>query len=1036
MSRFNLHLLGSFQLVREAEQVIDFRSEKERALFAYLALEANRPHSRDVLAGLLWPDLPGDTANNNLRVTLHRVRQVIGDPDAAHPLLEVSREAIQLKQNDQVCTDVLAFQEFFTKAGLHLHEQLETCRECMACYAQAAALYRGEFLHGLYPADSLPFSEWALLKREHLHSQALRALHLLTDHHQRRGELDLALGYARRQLELEPWREEAHCQVMTILALRGERSAALRQYERCRQVLAQELGVEPAEETRALHERILASRMRRRHNLPLHTTPFLGRKSELNQVIQYLANSDCRLLTILGPGGIGKSRLAVQAAEMQAYTYLHGTFLVQLAGVTAQEDMIRAIAGALNFQFYAAGEPKLQLLNYLRGKEMLLVLDNFESLFGAGAPFNASILEELIAKVPGLHLLVTSRQRLNLSWERVVVLRGLSYPEDISSENPESYEAVQLFIHKAQRIAPNFQPDEEMPSIVRTCQLLNGVPLAIELAASWIRVMSPEQVALEIESGLDFLSNSYPDLPERHRSLRATFEHSYNLLAIDEQQALCRLSIFPVSFDRSAAQVVAGASLAVVTALTDRSLLEPIRVHNHGSPLRYRMHELIKHYSREKLTRDTAQHKQTEERHRSFYMKFLNERNTRVMGGKASYVSGQEASSEIENIRLAVYKAIEMGNISELGSSLNILMYIYEIFGLFEEAERIFGEISQRMEEAFRSPQDTVELSGGHYGRALMYHGWYCFRLAHFDRAIELTQMGLVMSRHYDDLEGYGLGLNSLGVFAMEQGKYQQAKGYLQDALKAVSENGYTWTQASVIGNLGLVVMKEGDLPHATELLHQSLELYTQLDDEWGMANVFDDLGTAALRQGNFVLAEKRIRQSLEVRQKLGQRWRVADSLNKLGRLAYQRQQYADAKRLYQEGLTILWDFGERARIASTLVFYGEVCARLGENTSARESLLSALKLAREIGADGTALRALLGMAALLAIEGEREQSVEILAALSGDSSLEHDDQKRVENLLAELQADLPWNVFQAALETGKMLALEDLVKNILRSDR
>jgi hypothetical protein len=297
----------------------------------------------------------------------------------------------------------------------------------LAWYAQAEALYRGEFLHGVYPADSLPFSEWALLKREHLHHQALWALYLLAAYHQRRGELDLALGYARRQLELEPWREEAHCQVMTILALRGERSAALRHYERCCQVLREELGVEPAEETLALYERILASRKRRRRDLPLQTTPFLGRKSELNRVGEYLANPDCRLLTILGPGGIGKSRLAVQAAEAQDYAYLQGAFLIQLAGVTAQGDMIRAIADALELQFHPAGDSKTRLLDYLREKEMLLVLDNCEHLLGRKAlrcPHSRRPAEN----APGLF--IDTCQRLNLSQEWVFVLQGLSYPED------------------------------------------------------------------------------------------------------------------------------------------------------------------------------------------------------------------------------------------------------------------------------------------------------------------------------------------------------------------------------------------------------------------------------------------------------------------------------------------------------------------------------------------------------------------------------------------------------------------------------
>ena len=626
MSQLQLRLLGSFQFIRAEEYAVEFRSEKERALLAYLAIEGFRPHSRDVLAGLLWPEQSDAVAHNNLRVTLHRLRQAIGDLNAGPHLLDVSRETIQLIHNGRLWVDVSAFQELLSRISHHNHGKLATCQECMTWYAQAAALYQGEFLQGVYPVDSVLFSEWAALKRERLHLQALQALYLLTNYCRRRGELDLALGYARRQLELEPWREEAHSQVIHILALRGERSAALRQYERCRQVLMEELGIEPAKDTVTLFESILASRKRRRHNLPLQTTPFLGRKSELNQVSEYLFDPDCRLLTILGPGGIGKSRLALQAAEAQIYTYLQGVFLVQLAGITTQADMILVIAGALDLQFHLVGDPKRQLLDHLREKEVLLVLDNFEQLLGPDPSLGIGILEDLLKNTPGVRLLITSRQRLNLSREWVFILHGLPYPENVYAPGLEDYEAVRFFLNSAHRTSPGFQlTNGDILFIVRICQLLVGVPLAIEMAAAWIRVMSPEQILQEIENNLDFLSGSYPDYPERHRSLRATFEHSYNLLAPNEQLVLSRLSIFPDSFNRSAGERIAGASLAILSSLSDSSLLEHIRLNDRRSRPRYRMHKLIKQFSREKLNQNLAEVERTKAQYRSFHMESVND---------------------------------------------------------------------------------------------------------------------------------------------------------------------------------------------------------------------------------------------------------------------------------------------------------------------------------------------------------------------------------------------------------------------------
>jgi tetratricopeptide (TPR) repeat protein len=297
--------------------------------------------------------------------------------------------------------------------------------------------------------------------------------------------------------------------------------------------------------------------------------------------------------------------------------------------------------------------------------------------------------------------------------------------------------------------------------------------------------MPPGQIAQEIKSDLDFLAGTYQDLPERHRSLRATFEHSYRLLNSQEQQALCRLTIFPGSFDRFAAEKIAEATLAVLSSLSDRSLLEYIRIENHGSRNRYGMHELIKQFSSEKLAQHPAEVERTKDLHRSFYMSFLNDRNRKVMGGLAQYEAGQEVSGEIENVRMALERAIGEGNLDELGHSLNVLMYSYEILGLFDEAERLFGKISRCIEEGIQKGEPAGEAADYFLGRAIMYHGWYCMRLARFDHAIELTQKGLALSKQFGELEGYGLALNSLGVIARIQGKYPQSKNYLEAGSKS-----------------------------------------------------------------------------------------------------------------------------------------------------------------------------------------------------------------------------------------------------------
>ncbi|RME44821.1 MAG: SARP family transcriptional regulator, partial [Chloroflexi bacterium] len=350
MRQLSLYLLGPYHVILDGAPVTEFRSDKVRALLAYLAVEADRPHRRDALAGLLWPDVPDRTARKNLRLTLHRLRDALDDLETESAYFRITRETIQVRPA-AIWVDAVAFAGLIAACQNHDHRHVETCAACAERLAEAAALYRGDFLQGFFLDDCLAFSEWVLLKREALHRQALPALSHLAEYHRRRGEMKQAQVYATRQLELEPWREEAHRQLMDILARSGEVCAALAQFETCRRVLAVELDIEPDDETVRLYQRIRATRGRPHHNLPPQVTPFVGRDDELARIAELLADPDCRLLTIVGPGGIGKSRLAVQAAQMladeHARRFLEGVAYVPLAGVESPAVLPSAIAEAL-----------------------------------------------------------------------------------------------------------------------------------------------------------------------------------------------------------------------------------------------------------------------------------------------------------------------------------------------------------------------------------------------------------------------------------------------------------------------------------------------------------------------------------------------------------------------------------------------------------------------------------------------------------------------------------------------------------------
>jgi DNA-binding SARP family transcriptional activator len=388
--------------------------DKVWALLLYLAHAPDHPHRRESLAGLLWPDQPENKALTNLRQALARLRKAIGDPNATPPFLRVERTGIQFNAAGDYTLDVSEFTALLTACANHAHRHAERCAACAERREQAVALYRGAFLDKFYVGDSDLFEGWATLVRESLHQDALEAMTRLVAYYEWQGNYAQALHYSQRQLELDPWREEAYRQMMRLLALTGQRSAALHCYERCCTMLELELGVEPSAETTALYEQIRAATLdgpvrtnhptlstKRRPNLPLQPTPFIGRKQELAALADLLADPQCQLITLLGPGGSGKTRLALQAASHESATFADRTTYVSLAPLNAAEFIVPTVAAALNFTLAHHAAAERELIQHLRQKELLLVLDNFEHLLAplTPSPDNNGSATELLSGI-------------------------------------------------------------------------------------------------------------------------------------------------------------------------------------------------------------------------------------------------------------------------------------------------------------------------------------------------------------------------------------------------------------------------------------------------------------------------------------------------------------------------------------------------------------------------------------------------------------------------------------------------------------
>jgi DNA-binding SARP family transcriptional activator len=357
---FHLRFLGPIQAEQNGKPLRGFRSRKALALLGYLASQG-QALPRERLVDLLWEDQTESRGRANLSWVLNKLNKLLPD------CLQADRHSIQYQRSDTYWLDLDVF------------DGLEAQGE-PGGLAEAVELYRGEFLEGLYLEGCAEFELWVVAERERWHQRMLRALEKLVAHHGQRGEYGDALRFAQRLLELEPWQEETQRQVMRLLARSGQRAAALAQYETCRRVLVEELGVEPAEETTALYQRIRAADAARRHNLPPQPTPFVGRKRDLAEIATLLDDPECRLLTITGPGGVGKTRLALQVGQAKSGAFLEGVYFAPLAAVSAPDFIVSAIADALQFSLSDQRDPQAQLLSFLRGKEVLLILDNFEHI--------------------------------------------------------------------------------------------------------------------------------------------------------------------------------------------------------------------------------------------------------------------------------------------------------------------------------------------------------------------------------------------------------------------------------------------------------------------------------------------------------------------------------------------------------------------------------------------------------------------------------------------------------------------------------
>ena len=599
--------------------------------------------------------------------------------------IETDRNTIALAGDADVWTDVDHFHALIAGCRTHGHPADGVCPRCLPPLGEAVALYQDDFLAGFSLPDAPDFDDWQRQQAATLRGECMAALAKLSHGCAIRGEYAAAIAHALQQLRLDAADEAVHRHLMQLYAHTGQQAAALRQYSQCAKALHAELGVAPDAATLELRAQICSGNyhftpdtthwfcddspqpspqhppddQRQEtyandvagrpplHNLPSPTTPFVGRKHELDALGQLLADPAQRLITILGPGGSGKTRLALAAALQLAAGGTQDVYLVQLAPATDAAYIVASIAAAAGVHFVGdKHSPRQQLLRCLQQRQLLLLLDSFEHLLD-----QVDLLQELLEGCPHLRLLVTTRERLHLAGETIFPLGGMRYPTWELPADAGEYDAVQLFLQTAQRACAGAPlPPGDMQYVVRICRLVGGMPLGIILAAAWAGVLSAAQIAAELTHSLDLLTTKVRDLPERQRSMRAVLRYSWDQLAAGERDALMRLSVFRGGFSQDAAQLVAGATLPILAGLCDKSFVQ------RTADDRYTVHELLRQYAERQLI-DSGAQGVVEQAHSSYYLDLLHQ-YAPVLAGPEQLAGIAALELDFDNIQAAWRQAV------------------------------------------------------------------------------------------------------------------------------------------------------------------------------------------------------------------------------------------------------------------------------------------------------------------------------------------------------------------------------------------
>ncbi len=986
----------------------DLVSAKGQALLIYLAV-SGRSHSRMALAGLLWGDMPEETARANLRLTLSKLRKFLPEE-----ILIASRSEIELVD---FWLDAAEFAKKLEIGDWRLAES-------------SIALYRGDFLEDFHLPNAPEFDEWAMGQRERWRQTAVTGLSNWLDTAVQHNDPTAGIPLARKVLSIEPWHEESHRHLMRLLTASGQRSAALAQYETCRRLLADELGIEPTAETTALFESIRNDKVTEpalslpkgwqgdrvmvalspphpvtlspSHNLPTQLTPFVGRKAELEHLGMQLLDPNCRLLTIMGMGGMGKTRLALELAATAVPHFPDGVAFVDLSSLVGSELLVTAVTDALSLSLTGSTPPETQLAGYLAPRHLLLVLDNFETVLDG-----AALVANLLAAAPQLTLLITSREPLNLHGEWLYPLGGLALPDETGGESAPYADALDFFARCARRARPPFSLAEELAAVIDLCHLTGGMPLALELAASWTKTLTVAEIVAEIRQDLDILQAQQTNRPERQRSIQAILNQTWQRLATEEQMIFARLAVFQGSFDRATARQVAGADLGTLTNLLDKALLQR-RQQSH-----YAMHPLVRRFGYGRLQANPTTYAETLVSYARAYADYCARRLPQLIQRDLPTLAALK--QEQDNIRAVWEWATAHQEVAILGQMAQPLALYLAHYSYNQEHYRRFDTaVTALTPLSDPAAQRVLAYALLELGNAHMTSG----KLADADATLQASE---TIHARLNLPHRPGLGTDPAiirSIVAWMRSDFGTAVQLGEKALAQARAEQNTHNEAYAHFVLSGANIALGEYTTAQNHARQAFVLAQDFNDPWFLGYCHMELGKAALALADFTAADDHFEIAFALPQKVDNLTGMAMARLMLGESQRRQQKWEGAAQAFGEAWHIYRQIHNRMGLARACAGLGDAATGQGAWAQAREWYVQSLKLVVAAGLHTYANTVLVGVGEWLWAVGEEERAVAVLTAVAQDPRVNVELKERALNGLTAVSTPpdgTPTDTFQLA---------------------